>query len=134
MIVQNFGTKFFLKREECKTREISNFWKKDKIIISIKIRNLFSRSRMTKRISPLESSRENLANTSNFETVGICTFFEASRIECRKTICDVIKVTCNVYSCDTSRVSREMMEMDGLECAKCQKSKSENIIDNLEFD
>ena len=49
----------------CKTREISNFRKKGKIVISItkllfqlKIRNLFSRSRMMKRISPLESSRE----------------------------------------------------------------------------
>ena len=57
MIVQNFGTKFFLRRGECKTRENSNFLKKGKIVISVKIRN-FSRSRMTKRISPLESSRE----------------------------------------------------------------------------
>ena len=40
-----------------KTRENSNFLKKGKMVISIKIRN-FSRSRMTKRISPLESSRE----------------------------------------------------------------------------
>ena len=53
------GTKFFLRRGECKTRENSNFWKKDKIIISVKkIRNLFCISRMTKLISPLESSRE----------------------------------------------------------------------------
>ena len=43
----------------------SNFWKKGKIVISItklsfwlKIWNLFSRSRMTKKISPLESSRK----------------------------------------------------------------------------
>ena len=28
VIVQNFGTKFFLRRGECKTRENSNFWKK----------------------------------------------------------------------------------------------------------
>ena len=49
----------------CETPENSNFLKKGKIVISIKIRN-FSRSRMTKRISPLESSRKNLANTSNF--------------------------------------------------------------------
>ena len=41
----------------CKTRENSNFLKNDKIIISVKIRN-FSRSRMTKRTSPLESSCE----------------------------------------------------------------------------
>ena len=37
--------------------KISIFWKNGKIVISVKIRN-FSRSRMTKRISPLESSRE----------------------------------------------------------------------------
>ena len=53
----NFGTKFFLRRGECKTRENSNFRKNGKIIISVKIQN-FSRSRMTKRTSPLESSRE----------------------------------------------------------------------------
>ena len=53
----NFRTKFFLRRGECKTRENSNFRKKGKTVISIKIRN-FSRSRMTKRTSPLESSRE----------------------------------------------------------------------------
>ena len=41
----------------CKTRENSNFWKNGKIVISVKTRN-FSRSRMMKRISPLESSRE----------------------------------------------------------------------------
>ena len=56
VIVQNFGTKFLLRREECKTREISNLWKKGKIIILDKTRN-FSRSRMTKWISSLESSR-----------------------------------------------------------------------------
>ena len=53
----NFGTKFFLRREECKTRENSNFLEKGKIVISMKIQN-FSRSRMTKRTSLLESSRE----------------------------------------------------------------------------
>ena len=57
VIVQNFGTKFFLRRGECKTRENSNFWKNGKIVISVKIQN-FSRSRMMKRISLLESSRE----------------------------------------------------------------------------
>ena len=40
-----------------KTRENSNFLKKGKMVISVKIRN-FSRSRMMKRTSPLESSRE----------------------------------------------------------------------------
>ena len=57
VIVQNFGTKFFLRRGECKTRENSNFLKKGKMVILVKVRN-FSRFRMTKRISPLESSRE----------------------------------------------------------------------------
>ena len=41
----------------CETPRKSNFLKKGKIVISIKIRN-FSRSQMTKRISPLESSCE----------------------------------------------------------------------------
>ena len=53
----NFGTKFFLRRGECKTRENSNFLKKGKIVISVKIRN-FSRFRMMKRTSPLRSSSE----------------------------------------------------------------------------
>ena len=53
----NFGMKFFLRRRECKTRENSNFRKKGKIVISKKIQ-IFSRSRMTKRTSPLESSHE----------------------------------------------------------------------------
>ena len=56
-IVQNFGTKFLLRRGECKTRENFNFRKKSKMVISVKIRK-FSRSWMTKRISLLESSRE----------------------------------------------------------------------------
>ena len=54
----NFGTKFFLRRGECETpRKFQFFWKNDKIVILVKIRN-FSRSRMTKQISPLELSRE----------------------------------------------------------------------------
>ena len=47
-------------------------------------------------------------------------FFEASSIECRKTKCDVKKVTYNMYSCDISYMSREMMEMDGQDSASCQ--------------
>ena len=39
----------------CKTRENSNFLKNGKIVILVKIRN-YSRSRMMKRTSPLESS------------------------------------------------------------------------------
>ena len=59
LIVQNFETKFLLRRGECKTRENSNILKKGKIVILVKkIQNLFSRSLMKKRISPLESSRE----------------------------------------------------------------------------
>ena len=53
----NFGTKFFLRRGECETPRKSNFLKKGKILILVKIRN-FSRSRMMKRTSLLESSRE----------------------------------------------------------------------------
>ena len=33
----NFGTKFFLRRGECKTRENSNFQKNDKMVIPVKI-------------------------------------------------------------------------------------------------
>ena len=53
---------------------------------------------MTKWISPLESSREILIArriSSNSETVGIYTIFEASRFGCHKTIFDAIKVTYN---------------------------------------
>ena len=38
-------------------RKNPDFLRKDKMVISVKIQN-FSRSRMTKRTSPLESSRE----------------------------------------------------------------------------
>ena len=41
----------------CETPENPNFLRKDKMVISVKIRN-FSRSRRMKRTSPLESSRE----------------------------------------------------------------------------
>ena len=53
----NFGTKFFLRRGECETPRKSDFLKKGKIVILIKIQN-FSRSQMTKRTSLFESSRE----------------------------------------------------------------------------
>ena len=53
----SFGTKFFLRRGKCETPANSNFLKNGKIVILVKIRN-FSRSRMMKRISPLESSCE----------------------------------------------------------------------------
>ena len=54
-------------------------------------------------------------------------FFKASSIECRKTNCDVTKVTYNMYSCYTCCMSREMMEMDGRDGAKCKKSKLGDI-------
>ena len=57
VIVQNFGSKFILRRGECKTRENSNFLKNGKMVISVKILT-FPRSRMTKRTSPLELSCE----------------------------------------------------------------------------
>ena len=60
-------------------------------------------------------------------------FFEASSIGCRKTTCDVRKFTYNMYSCDTSCMSREMMEMDGRDSAKCQKSKLGDIDAIIEF-
>ena len=76
-----------------------------------------------KRIAPLESSHEiYLARKIlfNSETVGIHTFFEASRFGCSKTIFEVTKVTYNKYSCAISGMSREMMKMDGRGRAECQ--------------
>ena len=52
-----FDAKWLVYRYICKTRENSNFLKKGKMVILVKIRK-FSRSRMMKRTSPLESSRE----------------------------------------------------------------------------
>ena len=43
--------------ESCETPKNPDFLRNDKMVISVKIRN-FSRSRMTKQTSPLESSRE----------------------------------------------------------------------------
>ena len=54
-------------------------------------------------------------------------FFEAPGIGYCKTTCDVTKITYNMYSCDTYCMSREMMEMDGRDSAKCQKSKKGDI-------
>ena len=62
----------------------------------------------------------NLASTSNSETIGIYTFFEASRFGCRKTIFDVTKVAYNTYSCAISGMSRKMMKMDGRDSAECR--------------
>ena len=55
----NFGIKFFLRMGECETPRKSNFLEKwqNRNFGKKKIRN-FSRSQMTKRTSPLKSSRE----------------------------------------------------------------------------
>ena len=42
-------------------------------------------------------------------------------------IYDVTKVTYNMYSCDTCCMSREIMEMDSLDRAKCQIVKGRDI-------
>ena len=47
-------------------------------------------------------------------------FFEASRYGCCKTIFDATKVIYNAYSCAMSGMSREMMKMDGRNCAEYQ--------------
>ena len=85
-----------------------------------------------KQISPIESSREIYLPrriSSNSETVGIYRFFQASSIGCRKTKCEVTKVTYNMYTCYTSCVSREVIDMDDLDNAKCRKSKLGDIDD-----
>ena len=53
----NFGDEILLRERECKTREISIFLKNGKTVILVENRK-FSRSRMTKRTAPLNSSRE----------------------------------------------------------------------------
>ena len=53
-------------------------------------------------------------------------FFEAPGVGFRKMTYDVTKVTYYIYSCDTCCKSREMMEMDRLDNAKCQKSKQKD--------
>ena len=52
-----FRDEILLRGGECETPENPDSLKGGKLVISVKIRN-FSRSRMTKRTSPLESSRE----------------------------------------------------------------------------
>ena len=43
-------------------------------------------------------------------------------------IFDVKKITYNMYSCAISGMSREIMEKDGRDSAKCQKSKFRDMI------
>ena len=52
-----FRDKILLREGECETSRNPDFLRKEKMVISVKIRN-FSRSRMMKRTSPLESSLE----------------------------------------------------------------------------
>ena len=68
--------------------------------------------------------------SSNSKIVEIYTFFEASSTGYRETKCEVTKVTSNMYTCC---VSREVMEMDGRDGAKCQKSKLGDIDGIMEF-
>ena len=63
----------------------------------------------------------------------MCTFFEAHGIGCRKTTCDLKKVTYNMYSCDTCFMSRERVEMDGRDSAKCQKSRKMTQVELMEL-
>ena len=53
----NFGDEILLRGENVKPEKNSIFLKKGKTVISVENRK-FSRSRMTKRIAPLNSSRE----------------------------------------------------------------------------
>ena len=52
-----FQDEILLREEECKTRENSNFLKKGKTKLRLKIKK-FSRSRMLKQTSPFKLSRE----------------------------------------------------------------------------
>ena len=71
--------------------------------------------------------------SSNSETIGVDTFYEASRFECRKTILDATKVTYNKYSCAISGKSREMMKMDGQNSAEYQNWEKKDKMVILEI-
>ena len=69
--------------EECKTRENLNFskkWQNGKLSLMYKLQNWnFSRSRMMKRTSPLDSSREIYLPrriSLNYEIIGFSRFLE----------------------------------------------------------
>ena len=61
-------------------------------------------------------------------TVGVNTFFEASRFGYRKTIFDVTKFTYNKYSCAISGMSSEMMKMDSRDSAEYQNWEKKDIV------
>ena len=48
-------------------------------------------------------------------------------------IFDVTKVTYNMYSYEISCMSREMMEMDGRECATCKNPKERTYMSFLKL-
>ena len=62
IVCENFEDEILLRGEECKTRKNLNFsetWQKGKLSLMYKLQNWnFSRSRMIKRTSLLDSSRE----------------------------------------------------------------------------
>ena len=75
-----------------------------------------------KQIALLESSREFYLVrqiSSNSETVGVGTFFKASRFGCSKN--------------DFDATSRESMKMDGRDSAKCQNWEKNGQNGHLEF-
>ena len=83
---------------------------------------------MTKRIAPLESSREIYLVrkiSSNFEIIETYTFFEVPRFGCPKRNFDATKVAYNKYSCAISGMSREIMKMDGRDSTECKKMGNE---------
>ena len=91
---------------------------------------------MMKRISPLEFSREiYLARkiSSNSETVGIYTFFEASRFGCRKANFDATKVTYFKYSCAIKWYEYRNDENDGRGRAECQNWEKRDKIAIMEI-
>ena len=91
---------------------------------------------MMKWIAPLESSQKidlERKFSSNSETIGVGTFFETSRFECRKRIFDATKVTYNTYSCAISGMIRESMKMDDRDSAECKNWKRRDIMVILEF-
>ena len=71
---------------------------------------------------------QNLASTSNSETVGIYMFFEASRFEYCNTIFDATKAAYNTYSYAISGMSRESKKMDGRDSAECKNWEKNDII------
>ena len=52
----------------------------------------------------------------------------SSAVKRIRETCDVTKVTHYMYSCDTCCKIREMMEMNGLDYAKCQNSEKMDMM------